>query len=386
MQMADPRPGCAPAPAVRGPPSPVVLRSAAGPLRVASRHLPRALVGRDARRALASVAGRLPAALLDGFYLECRTAPDAATVDYIIRVGRSGRRILAGRNHRIRLSPGLTSAPGWRRLRRLCRLWSDDASPGRHVASLWLEFDVGPGSGGGEEIVRRPSVFLGTDRSETSALAPADGADLAADLLRPLVPVGDRRAGRALLTRCVERLPAVASVPYLGVMLGRSDRRLRLYVAGIPARDLPSRLGEAGWPGDGDELGGYLDLLGSADRVSMAHVDIAGGILADVGVEYVFRRGAQLRGRFVEREFLDRLVDVGLCSPAKRDALLLWPGHTVENLRHQLWPSVLHRRVNCVKLLFRGGRRPEVKSYLWTSWPPLARGRTERGDAKPGST
>lgn len=335
---------------------------------------------------VASVAGRLPANLLDGFYLECRTAADAAAVDYIVRVTASGRRILAGRNPHIRLSPGLRSAPGWIGLRRLCSLWSDDASLRRHVASLWLEFDLGPGSRGGEEIARRPSVFFGTNRSEISALAPEDRADLAADLVRALVPGGDRHAGRSLLTRCVERLSAVASVPYLGVMLGRSDRRLRLYVSGIPARELPSRLRQVGWPGDGVVLARYLDHLGSGDLVSMAHVEISGGMRADVGVEYAFRRGPQLRGRVVERGFLDRLVDVGLCSPAKRDALLQWPGHTVENLRHELWPSVLHRRVNCVKLLFRGGGRPEVKSYLWTSWPPLVRRRADRGNANPGST
>jgi hypothetical protein len=81
-------------------------------------------------------------------------------------------------------------------------------------------------------------------------------------------------------------------------------------------------------------------------------------------MEYVFGRDAQLRGRLPDACFLDHLVRQGLCTPEHLAGLASFPGVSLERLPHELWRSVLVRRVNHVKLVLDGGRKPEAKGYL----------------------
>jgi hypothetical protein len=77
----------------------------------------------------------------------------------------------------------------------------------------------------------------------------------------------------------------------------------------------------------------------------------------------------------VEQAFLDHLVKCGLCLPERRDALLAWPGYEVRTLRHELWPSWLIRRVNCVKLVHEPDREAQAKAYLLAFHQPYLRTR-----------
>jgi hypothetical protein len=83
-----------------------------------------------------------------------------------------------------------------------------------------------------------------------------------------------------------------------------------------------------------------------------------------LGIEYPFAREGQPRGRLVETGFLDALVGRGWCPPARRDALLRWPGRTVELLAHEVWHSRVTRHLNHVKVTYATGEPPEVKAYL----------------------
>ena len=77
------------------------------------------------------------------------------------------------------------------------------------------------------------------------------------------------------------------------------------------------------------------------------------------------RRSADpvLSGSLAERAFLEALVARGLCSRAKCDALLAWPGVRSERLAHELWPSHVGRWVNHVKVVC-GDAEPRAKAYL----------------------
>jgi hypothetical protein len=105
----------------------------------------------------------------------------------------------------------------------------------------------------------------------------------------------------------------------------------------------------------------------------MLHVDVAGGPLPRAGVELALAREPQPRGRLVETAFLQRLVEMGLCLPERRDALLAWPGARYCTLPHELWESVMVRRVNCIKLV-SGPAGIQAKGYP-LAFPLPARGR-----------
>jgi hypothetical protein len=359
---------------------------------VVAGHVPGALVDADAWRVARAVAARLPAACARGFYLECRLSAASPSVDWIVRVDETGRDALAGRGPGPHLPPDLRADPVWQRVARFCAEWSDDPRLRRTVTHLWLEFDLD----GDAPPVPRPSVFAAFDQQTVAGLADDEWAVLLDQVLRHLGPEVIAPATRRALHTAVARRPPGAQIPYVGSMLARPVQPVRLYLAWVPAPRLPGALHEMGWPGAPGELSALLERMdgpipGAAPDTGMAHLDVDGEVLPRVGVEFTFRRVEQLRGTLVEAPFLEHLVSLGLCADGKRKGLLAWPGHEIVTLPHELWPSVVARRVNCVKLLHDPGQAPQAKGYLLTRWAPAsrrARGVVEAGvhdDANPGS-
>lgn len=344
--------------------------TAADTMEVVRDAVPPGLVDADAWRAVHALGGHIPAALPQAFYLECRLRAGPAPVDWIVRVGDAGREILAGRNPRIRLAEALTSSPVWARIARFCAAWADEPVLASAISHLWLEFDLAPCGPG----VPAPSVFAATSERVVRSFTPGEWAGLADRLLALLGP-GSADTRRAL-QRALAARPAGTRIPYLGFMLGRAEQPVRLYLAGVGAGALPAALGRAGWRGDAHELEALLAgvaAAGEAPEIGMAHLDVDGEVLPRVGIEYTLRRPEQLRGTVVETGFLDHLVALGLCAPERRPGLTQWSGHTVAALRHELWQSVMLRRLNCIKLVHVPGRAAEAKGYLRAEWRPLAR-------------
>src|SRR5262249_25149659 len=71
---------------------------------------------------------------------------------------------------------------------------------------------------------------------------------------------------------------------------------------------------------------------------------------------------ANREGRW--RPLLDALAERGLCTAAKREALLAWYGLAWWSLPHQLWPTPAARLINHVKLVYQPGRALEAKGYV----------------------
>ncbi|HEX5725392.1 MAG TPA: hypothetical protein VFX98_07985 [Longimicrobiaceae bacterium] len=364
------------------------------------RLVPPSLVGPAAWARARTAAERLPAALAGAFYLECRLAATEAPVDWIVRVDEPGREVLAGRNPRVALPPALRADGPWARLARFAAAWADDPDLRRTVQLLWLELDLDA-----EGDLPHPSVFAALDPRGVAGFATADWTALLDRLLEylgpdPASPATRRALHAALAERPPEGRPPPFPgagewpvVPYVGFMLARPVPAVRLYLARTPAAELPARLRAMGWPGAPGELDALLRRLdgptpGVAPAIGMSHLDVHdGSVLPRVGMEFTFERARQVRGTLAEAAFLDRLVALGLCTGAKRRGLLSWPGHSLQTLRHELWRSVLSRRVNCVKLVHEPGRAPHAKGYLLTYWAAAAAARAAAAHARasPGS-
>jgi hypothetical protein len=331
------------------------------------------LVAPAAWSAVRRVAARLPAPLLQAFYLECRLAPRAPRVDWIVRVDAPGREILAGRNPRLRLPAPLRAHPAWARLADFCAAWEDEPLLRALVKHLWLEFDTGDES---EDAgwVPVPSVFVSFDLAATAPLPPAEWRALATRVMHALRP-GASEATREAVLAAIARRPEGAGVPYLGFMLARAGEGVRVYLSGVPAAALPAALRDCGWPGDAAPLAALLERAGGvaapAPYLTLAHVDVEGAVLPPVGVEYRLRHAGQKDG-LAEAPFLERLVEMGACAPERRRALEGWAGAELRTLPHELWPSRIARRVNHVKLVHRPGAEVEAKAYLQAAWRAAA--------------
>ncbi|MGH9347400.1 MAG: hypothetical protein ACRD26_09060 [Vicinamibacterales bacterium] len=327
-------------------------------------HLPRELVDLEMRAALQRVAERLPAALTRRIYLECRLHEAAPAVDLVLCVDRASRARLEGPPAGW-LPPALRSHPLWTGVARVCSRWGDPTSAlHARIYDLWLEFDARERPSGTDALV--PNVFIGFIGSRS---APRDEVWLAAqaslELLRSRSIAPEIRLAAQ---HCIRSLPATATLAYVGCMYPRDSEALRLCVAPVDGLAVADYLRRITWPGSSEALERSLLALSSAAaggaRATLLHVDVRDTVQPRIGIEMALQQVPQLRGDLVERHLLDRLCGLDLCTAAKRDALMRWPGYTEEILPHHCWPSIVLRRVSHVKLVFEPGRRPLAKAYL----------------------
>ena len=297
-------------------------------------YVPPALVdGRCLAEVLAATAG-LPGDLGAGpFMLECGLG-DERTAD--VSVGA-----LAGLGGPAALAEARPADDGWSGIRRFARRWSDPASVlGSVVRQVWLEFDVGltrPRAAG------TPSVFFDV----------AGGAD----------PAGVAGCGLDAL-----------GVPAPGVVLDRvREHPGVLFVGAMPARrtDAVRVVGAApGAAGVCDER--LLEEVRPLVEEVWLAVDVGpSGLLPRRGLDLHVLPGAG-------SALLDVLVGHGLCTAAKRDAVLaagvaapefgdVARPETVRGLATLLGPGGVDRlrlSLSHVKVVGGPGVAPSAKAYL----------------------
>lgn len=350
----------------------------AGTLGLSTRHASDVLVPPGWRDRVMSVAEHIPAALTRAAYLECRLREGPDPVDLIFRVEREGAEILAGRHPGVDAGPLLACGAAWRAVADFCRAWLDGAGPAwACVRHLWLELDLDAPTGAGGPPLPPPSVFVAFDDEATAAMDTDALESLLERVMEPLAPGAMDAHTRTRIRGVLDRRPDGAAVPYAGVMLSRPRQAVRVYLSRMAGACVPGLLHDVGWPEDQGRMAaravGAMAGAG-APEIGMLHLDVLeGALLPRLGVEYTLERHAQIRGRVAEQGFLDALAGMGLVDPERRDALLAWPGYEVLTLRHELWPSLLARRVNCIKLVHEPDRLPQMKAYLLTFHQPHLR-------------
>lgn len=334
-------------------------------------HVPPSLISGRRMADIRGVGRVLPIGISSLFGFECRLGETEPRADFLLRMSPAvGQPMLAGAHGTHRLPQELTGHAVWRRVKQFCSSAADPMSPlhGRFT-DMWLEFDVG-------ETVQRvpvPSVFM----------APSVGSPRQADyswMARAAVPllIGHRlsSAVERRLMACIEALPDDTAVFQIGVMLARAVDAVRLCIVFDDATRIPAYLATIGWTGEPEPLRGLLSRLsGSIDAVSL-DIDVAETVGPKAGLEcYVY--GPRLSARW--RPFLNDLTSAGLCTEAKREGLLAWPGFDAETASSGDWPeelrrvsaflghgtqSVLVRWLHHVKLDYVPNRIVEAKAYL----------------------
>lgn len=337
-------------------------RSLADTLASVRSHLPSSLVSDDVYAAVSRVSGRLPAALTRRLYVECRLH-DVAAVDLVFCIDESGRAMLQ-KTRPAWLPAALHGNPLWTGVARLCSRWADPTSPlHKLIYDVWLEFDAGERSHGVEALV--PNVFVGFTASRGVGRSVLWAAATEALTLLSGGPVS-RAADRAVTT-CLESLPREANLAYVGYMFPRESSSIRICVTPLGGSALSTYLERVKWAGSVKDVENALRRLtgrGPIPTTTLLHLDIRQGVLPRIGIELPLDQRTQLRGQVAERALLDRLCDSGLCTAAKRDALLRWPGHERVHVPQQDAPRLMLRRVSHVKLVAEAGRPPVAKAYL----------------------
>jgi hypothetical protein len=349
--------------------------SLAGTIDHAAARLPPALVAPEALAAVRRIAALIPASLTSWIDFECRLQSGRPQVDLSVRVDQRGRDRLAACSLALQESP---AGGAWRRVEALAREWADTATPThRDVAAAWLEFDL---DAGGDAAAAPPRVFIDFARP---ASAEGDRCRAMTAALAPIVgrPVPEWLSGG--LGRCLRELPPGTELVYVGLPAHERVTVVRLCVLGIDERSAAHYLEAVGWSGDAAALRWRLGSWRrpGGDRVTRSAIlqfdlDDRGRIGSRVGLEYPLRRRPQVKGAVADAGFLDDLVACGACAAEKRDAILAWPGCEVAVLPHEIWPSLVMRRVSHVKIVCDRNEPLEAKAYFCFAhaWRPTVGG------------
>jgi hypothetical protein len=294
--------------------------------------LPRRLFRRDATRELESIAGAV-GGTMEVFGFECRLGCDATRVD----LGARHAVPTASRRHGSVACRRLTSFPA--RLRKL-------------VSFVFSEWDVVKH---GTDVVPRvpvPSVFLGLAPSGTSTAAHL------ADVKRLLHDLMGRRGFASCdqtLTRCFEALPARGRIRVVGAMTGRSPQKARLSVS-LPRKHLAGYLAQLGLGRCGRTAARVARNLSPQSVGALIDFDVRSEIGPTIGIH--FRSSDEIH------LLLDWLVDAGLCTVDKRQAVLAWERVVTLRLRRDGWLCRLYWYFDHIKVVCGPDGPLEAKVYL----------------------
>ncbi len=301
---------------------------------------------------------------------ECRLAAGAAQLD--LQLGaRSDERAVVGRSL-MRLIQHNGPTPAWDRVRRLCDEWADaDSSLHSEITELWCELDIVDPTrvtAGLADVV--PSVFASIASSGSASVTICDR------ILEHLV--GEpRSAMRKALDACASACPPGARVSHVGVMLGRSNPGLRVHVSDVPLGAMPTFLSDVGWSGDVHRAQALARILLDFGDTAVLCLDILDEILPRLAIECFFDQKTGVDPRW--RPLLKKLVEMGLATPEKTQALLRWPGTVTPADGRSAWPDglivrslaqpgsqlgVVDRRLSHVKLTFGANEPTTAKAYF----------------------
>jgi len=255
----------------------------------------------------------------------------------------------------------------WKGLERLLATYArPDTSLHGGVTDLWLEFDRPPKAA--------LSIFVGFTKIPEPAgdrlrLARAAVTELAADAMIARFD--------GALRRCVEACPKGTYLSHVGLMLGRRTPFIRLQVMRPEPEQVREYLEAVGWRHDSGPVVELAQAMRERAHGLAVCLDVGEDVGPRVGLEALFDDQPPNEPRW--SHLLDELVGRAVCTPAKRAALLRWPGFTFPYDVDGDWPADLvlsslrrpadhftsfERRLGHIKIVYRPGGALEAKAYF----------------------
>lgn len=276
--------------------------------------------------------------------LEVRLAPGAAPVDLSLRFLKASQ---AG-DVAERLPPSTEKD--------FLLLWSKTEGTLAPVRSVWLEFDLD------REPPDGPVPILCAKLPEN-----ADPDWLMGTLLPALLGESPSARQRNRIRSCLNALPSSASLLYVFSLRARGSDAVRLEISGMGTPQILAYL-RAVAPEQAHETPKALSLLRGAERLQLSF-DVTEEVLPRIGIAGSFPRQPPRETRW--EKLFSHLVQEGLCSREKRDAVLTWPGYDSFWTAPERWPvaeigprGFCVRALSHLKIVCRPDREPEAKAYL----------------------
>jgi hypothetical protein len=337
-----------------------------------------------------SITQQLPASLGIGpFGFECSLdRRPAADFSVTMLASRGGHAALSQLG-----SMGITNSPldspGWTRIRQFARSWVDvSSSLSGALEEVSLEFDVCLTRDAAGDS---PSVFFSLGYQ--SPQEPAMRKRLAKEYLRVAKKGLDILEGRltdavtlSTLAECFYFLPTYARILFLGAMTSRDTGTIRAVVSGLSLEEMVRYLRRLGLRKPVEHLSLVASISCLTDDLWLA-IDVQEtGVAPRIGFDCYYKSTAQSHNNRKWADLLDFLVERGICTVRKRDALLDAADMSIRKLDEAVWPESLRRvskilgpagfnriglYIHHIKLIAGPGVRLEAKAYLCGTyrWP-----------------
>ncbi len=234
-----------------------------------------------------------------------------------------------------------------------------DCKTNRHVKEYWLELD----EAACRSLPITPCWFV-----DASAVRPGtDFAWLREQVLPRLLSDEEIRSAWPVLEHCIDAAAGRAKGLYqVGVMAGRQDRGIRLFLDDMKPCNIRNYLKELEWPGELERLYTLLERLSpySDKGQFIIDFDVSGmGISEKLGINF----GTRTKKQGDIKQLLDFLCAEGLCREDKKADVLRFtsrfPSHT----------PYIQNDISHFKIPFQKERILGAKAYLRQSSVPFVR-------------
>jgi len=350
-------------------------------LKLVQPHLVPQLISLENWSTINTVAQVLPSAITSFFGFECRLGIKEPQADFLIcaDAAEAGRKVLAGNDYPITLPDFLTTHPVWSNIRKFSNHWDTNTSPlYQKVRNVWLEFDINESL----PTLPIPSCFFGPEpiyqtSAEQRGKLSSPHQWVSQTALKLLLNKALSPQVENQLLKCFDLLPTDAYVFQIGVMLARKSDLVRICIRNISPEQILNYLTQLNGSGSFHPLKPILIQLSNfVERIDL-DLDVGEVIFPKIGLECYLSQQPNYEPRW--QLFLDYLVEIGLCLPAKRDALLAYPGCIREISNREIWPpgllklsdflgagyeTVFFRRLHHIKVVYQPDKPLEAKVYL----------------------
>jgi hypothetical protein len=343
-------------------------------------HIKPSLISAEYVSAIRRVAGLFPTFVPNVFGFESRLNNNSSRTDFAINMTAKGSELLAWKLFDQSQPEVFRQDERWKRVSHFFQEWGKtNSSPFADANSVWLEFDMDRLSAA--QLV--PSVvlfayWLDSFNSKMVVQRPLNW------LTGTILPILRGAALPDYLERnflqCIEL--AMPSLYFqVGSMLSRNIDVLRLCIFNITGDEITSFLSRIGVEECLAEIEQALaDFAGLVDSLCL-HMDIGEVIYPRIGIELLYdnlhpwKRQPNKETRWFQ--LFDKLVERGLCTPEKQEALLAWTGYVPITQSsggqelNSMSDGLLLRGLQHIKLVFSPNQPPEAKAYFGAGFNPI---------------
>lgn len=330
--------------------------------------------------AIRRLAGKFPTFVANVFGFESRLSSTEQRTDFALNMTSKGCELFAQNRFYKSLSEISCQETKWNQISDFFQEWGKtNESPFADANCVWLEFDVDRLSP--EQLVPGVILFgywLEHNESKMVVHRPLEWlTGTALPILRG-APLPDYLVRNFL--HCID-LAMPATYFQVGTMLSRKIDVLRLCIFNITGDEIINYLSRIGRKDSIKEIEQAIsDFSGLVDSLCL-HVDVGKTIYPRIGLELLYnnlhpwKRQPQKETRWFQ--LFDKLVARGLCTPQKREALLIWPGYepigqsSQEQQINSMSNGLLLRGLQHIKLVFSPNQLPEAKAYFGAAFNPM---------------